>query len=75
MMRKLPGRLAVFAWILGACAVIPWTTGLRAQPGKAPFRPGFVPYVPPGEWRPAGVQGVQGIAGNQGVQGNQGFQN
>lgn len=77
MLRTLPGRLAMVVGVMGVCTVVSWMAGVKAQPGKGPLCPGFLPYVPPGEWRPAGIQGnqgVQGVQGNQGFQGNRGIQ-
>ncbi|HVL11158.1 MAG TPA: hypothetical protein VM529_01245, partial [Gemmata sp.] len=64
---------------LGVLALLPLTGAVRAQ--SQPFRPGFIPYVPPGQWRPAlnntginGVAGVAGNTGNMGVNAQGGFQ-
>jgi hypothetical protein len=58
MFSTLHRILAVSATVLALGALLPLTGVVKAQPGRAPFRPGFLPYVPPGEWRPAGMQGA-----------------
>lgn len=63
MLRTIHRPLGYLAFGLAACAVVPWTGAVSAQPAGTKARANFLPYQPPGPMRPTQGQNVQGLFG------------
>ncbi|MBX9583774.1 MAG: hypothetical protein K2X87_26020, partial [Gemmataceae bacterium] len=63
MLRTIHRPLGYLVFGLAACAIIPWTGAVTAQPPGTKARGNFLPYQPPGTWRPTQAAQQIGLFG------------